>query len=261
LAEGAVSVKFYLGTHQPVWLTRLPAVPLMISHRRLARMRRFPRAVTGWALDSGGFTELTLHGQWRTTPATYAAAVRRYQDEIGGLEWAAQQDWMCEGQMLKRTGLTVAEHQKRTVINFLELRQIAADLPIVPVLQGWSVADYLRCADLFEDHGVDLAALPRVGVGSVCRRTESSQIAEIMTALAQRGLQLHGFGVKTRGLTAAGHLLRSADSAAWSRRGRYLPGCSPSHASEANCVRHALDWRLRLLTRITAEGARQGRAA
>jgi O-acetyl-ADP-ribose deacetylase (regulator of RNase III) len=31
-----------------------------------------------WALDSGGFTELSLHGRWKATPAAYVAAVRRY---------------------------------------------------------------------------------------------------------------------------------------------------------------------------------------
>src|SRR5436309_107712 len=47
---------------------------------------------------------------------------------------------------------------------------MAPELPITPVLQGQSISDYSRCADLYERHGVDLAALPLVGVGSVCRR-------------------------------------------------------------------------------------------
>ena len=67
------------------------------------------------------------------------AAVRRYRDEIGGLEWAAPMDWMCEPFMLAKTGLTVAEHQARTVANYLELRSLAPELPFVPVLQGWSL--------------------------------------------------------------------------------------------------------------------------
>jgi len=28
------------------------------------------------------------------TPEQYVAAVRRYRDEIGNLDWAAPQDWM-----------------------------------------------------------------------------------------------------------------------------------------------------------------------
>ena len=38
-----------------------------------------------WALDSGGFTELTQHGQWRNSARDYATAVRRYVSEIGSL--------------------------------------------------------------------------------------------------------------------------------------------------------------------------------
>jgi integrase len=56
--------------------------------------RRLPRARCRWALDSGGFTELSLFGRWQTTPAAYAAAVARYTDQIGKLAWASPQDWM-----------------------------------------------------------------------------------------------------------------------------------------------------------------------
>ena len=64
-------MKFYLGTHQPSWLARDLGIPLLVSHRRLADRRSLPRATHRWALDSGGFTELSLHGRWRTDPATY----------------------------------------------------------------------------------------------------------------------------------------------------------------------------------------------
>lgn len=92
-------------------------------------------------------------------------------DEIGRLEWAAPQDWMCEPFMPAKTGLTVAEHQVRTVENYLELRSLAPERPFVPVPQGWKLDDYVRCVDLYyELTGIDLAAQPLVGIGSVCRR-------------------------------------------------------------------------------------------
>jgi hypothetical protein len=96
-----VSPAFWLGTHQPGWLARLD-VPLFASHRTLRDRRRLPRAIAPWALDSGGFTELTLHGRWRTIPGEYAEAVARYASEVGRLAWAAPQDWMCEPAMLAR---------------------------------------------------------------------------------------------------------------------------------------------------------------
>jgi hypothetical protein len=33
----------------------------------------------------------------------------------------------------------------------------------------------------------------------------------------------------------------------WSFDGRNRPGCEPSHKTEANCLRHALAWRERVL--------------
>jgi hypothetical protein len=85
---------FFLGTHQPHWLGL--GVPLFVSDRRLRRYRTLPRAGTGWALDSGGFTELSTYGHWDAgpTPAEYVARIRRYAVDIGQLAWAAPQDWM-----------------------------------------------------------------------------------------------------------------------------------------------------------------------
>jgi hypothetical protein len=87
----------------------------------------------------------------------------RYCEEIGYLDWAAGQDWMVESHVRARTGASLRTHQHRTVANYLLLRELAPELPFIATLQGESVADYQRCADLYERHGVDLAALPRVG--------------------------------------------------------------------------------------------------
>ncbi|MGQ0837561.1 deazapurine DNA modification protein DpdA family protein [Actinokineospora sp.] len=189
---------FYLGTHQPAWLARDLGVPLLVSHRRLAGRASLPRATGPWACDSGGFTELSLHGRWRTT-------------------------------------------------------ELAPELPIIPVLQGQSISDYHRCADLYEKHGIDLAALLLVGVGSVCRRQHTIEVEHIVRSLAARNLRLHTFGAKILGLSRFADVIASSDSASWSRRGRYVPGCSPSHATESNCPRFALDWYSRLPTSPTDE--------
>ena len=99
---------FYLGTHQPNWL-ETAEVPLFVSHRRLAPRKTLPRALTGWALDSGAYTELLMYGRWTTSPRDYVEAARRYDDEIGSLEWAAPQDLTCEVDVLRRTGLSVGD--------------------------------------------------------------------------------------------------------------------------------------------------------
>ena len=139
---------FYLGTHEPAWLKDLN-VPLFISLRRLERRKSSPVAVHRWALDSGGFTELHKYGTWRITASEYAEKVVKYADEVGMMDWAAPQDWMCEASALKATGLSVGEHQDRTVRNFLELRELLGEV-VVPVLQGWSRDSYLECEEKYD---------------------------------------------------------------------------------------------------------------
>lgn len=252
-------MKFWLGTHQTGWLATA-AVPLFVSHRRLAQRKRLPVAAGPWALDSGGFTELGKYGEWQITEVEYVALVRRYRDEVGRLAWAAPMDWMCEPAVCKATGRSVAEHQIRTVHGLLYLRHLAPELPIIPVLQGYTLDDYLRCADLYERCGVDLAAEPLVGVGSVCRRQATAEIGRLLSRLASYGFRLHGFGVKTSGLALYSHSLASADSMAWSYRGRHVPGCSPSHKAENNCRAFAFSWRSRMLA-ATATSLAAGRQA
>lgn len=239
-----------LGTHQPSWLATA-GVPLFVSHRRLAGRRTLPRAIAPFALDSGGFTELSMFGQWQTTPDAYVAAVRRYQQEIGMLLWAAPQDHMCEEAVRLKTGKTVRQHQAATVANFLELRSLAPELPFIPVLQGWCRGDYIQHIDDYDAAGIDLRAEPLVGVGSVCRRQNTISVALLLAELARdEQLSCHAFGVKTRGLDLYGTYLSSSDSLAWSYAGRREPGCSPTHRSEANCLDFAMSWRDTVLNTI-----------
>lgn len=123
-------------------------------------------------------------------------------------------------------------------------------LPFVPVLQGQSITDYHRCADMYEQRGVDLAALPLVGVGSVCRRQHTVEVERIVRSLAARGYRLHAFGAKVLGLARYADAIASSDSASWSLRGRHVPGCTSTHRSESNCLRFALDWHARLLATL-----------
>lgn len=127
-------MRFFLGASEPSWLGRCP-VPLMVSRNRLNRLKSLPTAQVEWVLDSGGFTELQQHGRWRSTAREYATLVQRFSSEIGRMLWAAPQDWMCEpavihggsfkGGTFHGTGLSVREHQARTVGNYLELRALS----------------------------------------------------------------------------------------------------------------------------------------
>jgi len=244
-------MRFYLGTHEIHWLG-LTDVPLFISARRL-RLRVRPMPALGpWALDSGGFSELSLYGEWRTTALQYSNEVRDWSRQIGGMEWAAIQDWMCEPSILAMTGCTVKEHQRQTTANYKLLRQLAPDLPWLPVVQGFEVREYIDHVARYRATGIDLAAMPLVGLGSVCRRQGTGEAERIVRTLAEEhGLRLHGFGVKTLGLRRVADTLASADSLAWSydaRRAPPLPG--HQHKNCANCLEYALTWRQRLLVKL-----------
>ena len=262
----------YLGVGDPGWVARpeLAGIPICVSRNRLRKCRTIRHADGPILLDSGGFTELKDHGRWRISPAEYVAEVRAYVQALGPdrVVGIAQQDWMCEPTVIEGghtkdglfvgTGLSVAEHQARTVANFVELRRIAPDLPIFPVLQGWELPDYIRCVFQFAAAGVDLRAEPLVGLGSVCRRQGTAEIGRIVETLEAMGLRLHGFGVKTEGIAVYGALLDSADSQAWSYAARRQVGRCP-HGTvrwEQNCPVGAASWWRRITGRAaTAQPA------
>ncbi len=259
-------MRFWLGAHHPNWLET--EVDLFVSRRTLMERKTLPVAAGPWALDSGGFTELNLYGHWQTEPREYVADVLRFEREIGNLQWVAPQDWMCEPFVLEKTGGSVAVHQQMTVENFLYLREELGEL-VIPVLQGWTIDDYHNCWGMYEAAGVDLSDEPLVGVGSVCRRQSTVEIATIFRSL--HGLSLHGFGVKTEGLTLYADVLTSADSMAWSATARnriddtrqpsLFPWpkkmlCGRMYPTEhkaktcANCREWALQWRESILSNL-----------
>ena len=253
-----VVTELYLGTHEPRWIGRSPA-PLFVS---LSRADRFNRkaALGGWALDSGGFTQLQ-RGGWTMAPGEYIEQVYALADRCAGMRWAAPQDWMVEPSALAATGLSVDEHQRRTVDNYLELRQLDERKLIIPVLQGWAPGEHERCVELYAAAGVELGLEPLVGVGTICRRQATAEIEGIVTRLAAGGLALHGFGVKVTGLRRYASALVSCDSLAWSFRGRSAalhgepPLCGVVHRSCANCYRWAHLWHERIVEEMTSHGA------
>jgi hypothetical protein len=204
-----------------------------------------------WALDSGGYSEIRQHGRWTLEPAAFVDQVRAIADRVGLMAWAAPQDWMVEPDALAATGLTVEDHQARTVDNYAQVVDAAPEIPWIPVLQGWTVAQYVACLERYRAAGVDLERADLVGVGTLCRRDAAHDVARIVLELADAGLTLHGFGVKADALALVGPWLASADSLAWSFTGRDTRPCPHTGAAScSNCLPHALAWRARTLARI-----------
>jgi len=258
LFQGDREFEFFLGAPNSAWLHRHPGVPLFVSRRRMPKSR-FRKAVVDWALDSGGFTELQSYGRWSIDAREYSILVNEYSERVGRLKWAAQQDWMCEpivinggtanGQVFVGTGLSVREHQVRTVSNFLELEDMCG-VPVVPVIQGFAIDEYHDCIELYSKNGVDLRSYHTVGVGSICRRQATQEAVDILKSINELGINIHGFGLKREALKNVLSCLASADSMAWSFNARHS-GKTCGRVNErtgnpikncANCYHAAVEW-------------------
>lgn len=216
-------MRFYVGLHQPSDAQHFDRA--FISVNRL-RKRRKPVACPEWIMDSGAFTEIATHGRYRHSVEEYAAEINRWAQPGSGMVAAVAQDWMCEPWIVKKTGLSVAEHQRLTIERYDALLPLVHGVYLMPVLQGYTAGDYLRHLDMYGDR---LAHGAYVGVGSVCKRNGNVlSIERIMLAIkdARPDLRLHGFGLKSTALSSGlvRDLLYSADSMAWSfaarRQGR-----------------------------------------
>lgn len=223
---------FYVGLHQPADAQHFDRA--FISVNRL-RGRKKPIAAPAWIMDSGAFTEIAEHGHYRQGVEDYAAEIRRWAYPGSGLVAAVAQDYMCEPFIVAKTGLSVAEHQRLTIERYDAL--MACDtggVYIMPVLQGYTVADYVAH---IRQYGSRLKHGAYVGVGSVCKRnTDIRQIEAILTAIKRErpDLLLHGFGLKVTALSSGvvRELLHSADSMAWSFAAR-KEGRNPNDWREA----------------------------
>jgi hypothetical protein len=208
-------MKFYTGCHQPSDAKHLD-LPF-ISRNRL-RTRKSAFEVGDWIMDSGAFTQILKHGGYTDGVEEYAAQIKRWSTN-GNLLAAVAQDYMCEAHMLKITGKTILEHQRLTIERYDALLACdTAGVHVMPVLQGYAPADYVRHIGMYGDR---LVPGMWVGVGSVCKRNGNpAAIVQVLQAIkyARPCLRLHGFGLKSTALSSP-HitgLLHSADSMAWS---------------------------------------------
>lgn len=217
------SFLFFVGLHQPSDAKHFSLACISIN-----RLRGRKKAVDcAYVLvDSGAFTELHIYGGYRHGVGEYAAELHRLHSAgVVKIAAAVAQDYMCEPFMLAKTGMTIAEHQRLTIERYDALvtelgRLFGGQCPfsVMPVLQGYAPADYVRHIEMYGDR---LKPGMWVGVGSVCKRNgDPEAIVAVLAAIhrARPDLLLHGFGVKSTALDHPGvrDLLYSADSMAWS---------------------------------------------
>lgn len=244
-----MSLNFFVGLHQlhhacHFDLSFISANRLRRRSRGKISYRKKALPVRLWIMDSGAFSELSrgqdldangnpLPNDYRFDVAEHAALIERYVDE-GWLLAAVAQDYMCERFILDKTGMTVSEHQEKTIARYDKLLSYQPSVYILPVLQGYEPADYVCHLRMY---GGRLAFGAWVGVGSICKRNAKPEsVLAVLQAIKQErpDLRLHGFGLKITALAdpRIRALLWSADSMAWSFSAR-------KKGRNGNCWREA----------------------
>jgi hypothetical protein len=224
---------FYIGLHHPI--TAWPFLNCMISVNTLVK-RQGGFRVNNWIMDSGAFSQISAHGKFMMSQDKYLEEIHRWSTN-GRLRAAVCQDWMCEEFILKKTGLDIKEHQRRTMQSYCYLRDFS-DVYIMPVLQGFEPQDYVEHLSMYNTH-IDRGAW--VGVGSVCKRNGNADaIEDVLLAIKRErpDIMIHGFGLKKEALErgTVRSLLHSCDSMAWSYAGRR------EEENNANDPRRALEY-------------------
>lgn len=225
---------FFPGIPEPAWAHRFDLAFISIARLRRRRGAFVPPRL-GWAMDSAAFSEVEGHGGYRHSPETFAAEAADWTSRVPGCMFVASQDFMCEPFVLKKTGMTVEDHQRLTIERFDAIGTAwRSSTPLLPVLQGFSIPEYIAHIDAYGDRIPERAW---VGVGSVCKRQgRVSMVEDLLGAIHHRrpDLRLHGFGVKITALRSkfVREHLESADSMAWSYAAR-KQGRNPNDWREA----------------------------
>lgn len=114
-------VKFYIGIPGPYWITKM-TFPFMISRRSFRSRKKGCVSNQDYAIDSGGFSELSINGKWEITEKEYVGKIRYFISLIEKVpNFISQMDWMCEPHVISKTGLSVKRHQINTVENYIRI--------------------------------------------------------------------------------------------------------------------------------------------
>src|SRR5512146_1108303 len=126
-------MRFFVGLHHPADARHFARSFVSVNALRDRKGDFHPQE---WVLDSGAFSQVSRTGR-------FTMDVREYADQIARWSWcgtmlaAVAQDWMCEPWIISETGLSVAEHQWRSLESYYLVRSLTPCY-ILPVLQGYA---------------------------------------------------------------------------------------------------------------------------
>lgn len=226
------------------------------------RGRKSPPSVGRWMLDSGAFTQVTNYGDFIQSPEEYVRLAVRFQD-AGMLACIVSQDYMCEPSVIAELQAqgrqaSVRVHQRKSVDRYVQIVDEGIKqglmVPVMPVLQGWEVEDYVDHFYMYRsllhdeqlkrtfytstgipnnnmwrhafhhriaDGSPIVVNRPWIGIGSTCKRNTNpefvSQILDAVIPLLPSNTKIHLFGFKKTGLAQANikDRIYSADSFAY----------------------------------------------
>lgn len=214
---GGRLVEMARDAHLPV-LFSANAFMVRDANGEISRVRLPDRAFFGnlnAALDSAGFVAAAKYRGYLWSVEQYLNLAQSYD-----WSWYSTMDFCVEPE-IAGSQVEVMFRVAETCRMFGELRKAADDRGMaspIPVLQGWTPAQYLWCVDRYP-----LWEWPElIGVGSMCRRNIHGDVGvlAVLDALDQvlpSHTKFHLFGVKGKSLELLGQHPRiaSVDSMAW----------------------------------------------
>jgi hypothetical protein len=236
-------------------LSRLEPEGVMISHATANNKPLDGEHET--FVDCGGYHHMMSGaGEYDVTDEEYLRYLLKHRPALYAL-W----DYPCEPDLLDSLGRSVREQQERSLdaharlLGKVEGHSLADSA--VSVVQGWTVQQYLDHLDRMSERDV---LTDYVAIGSVCRRGQDEQIANVVLAVRDAlpdATQLHAFGVKGSVLRfrEVVDALDSVDSAAYD----YAESRLPSRRSDGesftwrDSARAYLNWRHDLETSMATE--------
>jgi len=199
--------EFYYGAS---WHWPLPHLPrVMLSYNFIRTLKRPWKITIPFMLDSGAYSVISKYGTYPYKAEDYAGSIELWHPDVA---WTM--DYPCEPSVRTRGNYNPEQAQEMTIENQIKLLDLNANTQMV--VQGWNLSDYLENIDRIKDAGL---MTERLGIGSICRRGQTSEILRIIKAVHNNvpgWVKLHGFGVKTSVLKTEGRFfLHSADSMSW----------------------------------------------
>jgi len=168
-------------------------------------------------LDSGGYSFFSRWGDYPFSISSYVDLANILKD-MYPLERVATLDYPCEPKINRINDLQTNEERIRATVNMAG-GCIDEDktLPWLPVIQGYTINEYLYCLDLYADIGI---TSDYWAIGSICSRKGNllelrNLIVTIRDQFDNEKLHAFGLGIPFLKDPQIFQAIYSSDSSAW----------------------------------------------